>query len=114
FELLLKCGKRFLQRERMLRLAFGATAQLLGKNLANPELRLWLDGRAHRLRRRGGDRMVERARRAGRQHFHSGDVARASHLFFGQVAGERQQKAVYSIFKKVAVGQALEESVPVV
>ena len=111
--LLLECRQRLIETQRMARITRRAAAQLLGVDLPDAEIALRLDRRLDQVRRRGRDRVIERAGGAGREHLHAGERARHAHRLLAQVERERQQELRHPVFQQVAVGQPLEQRVPV-
>src|SRR5262249_60556243 len=62
----------------------------------------------------GGDRMIERAGGAGRQHYHAGHGAGDPHGVGGELQRQGQEEVRDPVLQQVPVGQALEQRVPVV
>ena len=110
----LELGKRLIEAEGMTRISGRPAAQFLGIDLPDAERGLRLDRGGDQIGRRCRDRVIERARGAGRKHLQAGERARHRHRLCVELERQRQQDVGDPVLQQVAVGHALEQRVPVV
>ena len=106
--------QRLVEAQRMVRVTRRPAAQLLGVDLPDAEIGQRLDRRRDQVRRRGRDRVIERAGGAGRQHLHARERCSTRASPPRQLERERQQEFGDPVFQQEAVGEPLEQRVPVV